>query len=111
MQDEKWKDIVGRVLDDFDVLEHETKDLDPGPGDMEYIIFNGPLGKMKLERTNKPVILDKKGVGSRRIGSEVDIKYTYSDTEKVHIFKAYQWKDDQVGWVEMKMEKKGIFSI
>ncbi len=111
MQDEKWKNIIARILDDFDVIEHETEELDPGPGDVEYIIFNGPLGKMKLERTNKPVILDKKSLGSRRIGSESSIQYTYSETEKVHNFKAYQWEEEKDSWVEMEMEEKGVFSM
>ncbi len=101
MQDEKWKDIVGRVQDEFEVLEHDTFDLDPGPGNAEYIIFKGPLGKMKLERTTRPVVLDKKGLGSRRIGSQTHVEYIYSDTEQTHAFKAYRWSDADDRWVEM----------
>lgn len=102
MQDEKWQDIIGRVQDDFEVLEHETKELDLGPGSAEYIIFNCPLGKMKLERTTRPLVLDKKGLGSRRIGSQTKIEYIYSDTEETHTFKAYKWDEGQEDWVDMK---------
>jgi len=102
MQDEKWQDIVGRVQDDFEVLEYETKELDPGPGSVEYIIFNGPLGKMKLERVTRPLVLDKKGLGSKRIGSQTRVEYIYSETEKTHAFKVYKWSDDQEDWVAIE---------
>ncbi len=102
MQDEKWQDIIGRVKDDFEVLEHETKELDSNPGSVEYIIFNGPLGKMKLERTTRPLVLDKKGLGSRRIGSQTKVEYIYSDTEETHTFKAYKWDEGQEDWVAME---------
>lgn len=101
MQDEKWQDILAKIKDNYEVLETDTEDLDPGPGQVEYIIFNGPLGKMRLERITKPVVLEKKGIGSRRIGSQATVEYKYSDTEKTHRFTAYKWEDDQDDWVEM----------
>ena len=105
MQDEKWQEIIGRVKDDFEVIEHTTQKLEEGTGSVEFIIFNGPLGKMKLERTTKPLVIDKKGLGSRRIGSQTKVEYIFSDTEKVHTFKAYRWDDGQNAWVEME---KGV---
>jgi len=105
MNDEKWQDIIGRVKDDFEVIEHETKELEEGPGSVELIVFDGPIGKMKLTRTSRPLILDKKAIGSRRIGSQTTVEYVYSDTEKTHTFKAYKWEDDQGDWVEMEAGK------
>ena len=102
MNDDKWQDVVGRVQDDFEVLEHETLDLEQGPGSVEYIVFNGPLGKMKLERISRPLVIDKKGLGSRRIGSATDVVYTYSDTEKTHKFRAYKWDSQPNDWVEIE---------
>lgn len=102
MQDEKWQDIIGRVLDDFEVLEHETQELEEGRGSVEYIVFNGPLGKMKLERISRPLILDKKVIGSKRIGSDTHVEYVFSDTEKTHAFNAYKWDDAQDDWVVME---------
>ncbi len=101
MQDDKWLDILGQVKDNFEVLEENKEELDPGPGEVEYIVFNGPLGKIKLERTTKPVVLDKKGIGSRRIGSQATVEYIYSDTEKSNTFRAYKWEDAEDDWVEM----------
>jgi len=102
MQDEKWQEILGKVKDNFEVLEEDKEELDPGPGEVEYIIFIGPLGKMKLERTSRPVVLDKKGIGSRRIGSQASVEYIYSETDKSHTFKAYKWGEEQDDWVEME---------
>jgi len=101
MQDDKWLEILDKVKDGFEVINEGKEDLDPGPGFEEFIEFNGPLGKMRLERTTRPVVLDKKGIGSRRIGSQSTVKYIYSDTEKTHTFKAYKWEERQDDWVEM----------
>jgi hypothetical protein len=102
MDDEKWQNTVGRIKDDFEVFEHATRQFEDGPGSAEYIIFKSPLGKIKLERTTKPLVLDKKAIGSRRIGSQATVEYIYSETEKVHTMKAYKWEESQNGWVEME---------
>lgn len=90
MKDEQWKDVVGRVLDTFTVLNHEVTRGDEFTGDVESIEFETPRGTMKLERTSKPRVIGKSAIGSKRIGSSSTVKYEYSATEKVHIFKAYR---------------------
>lgn len=102
MTEEKWQEIIGQIKDEFKVLENKTETLDNMPGQVEYILFEGPVGKMKLEFISKPLVLDKKGLGSRRIGSQTKVEYIYSDTEKVHTFKAYKWDEAQNEWVEME---------
>ena len=108
MTEEKWQDIVAKVKDSFELTDHRTEDLpeERGPGTVEVIEFKGPLGQMKLERTTQPLVLDKKTIGSRRIGSDMTVEYIYSDTEKVHKFAAYRWEPNDEIWVEMKMEKE-----
>ncbi|MFA5051695.1 MAG: hypothetical protein WC544_01370 [Patescibacteria group bacterium] len=100
MNDERWQDIIGKVKDGFEVIENATQDLDPGPGSVEFIIFQGPLGKMKLERTTKPLVLDKRAIGSKRMGSQATVQYVYSETEQTHTFKAFRWAEN--GWQEME---------
>lgn len=108
MTEEKWKEIIGKILDDFEVLEHKNENLEPGPGVVEQIVFNGPSGKIKLERTVKPLVLEKRGLGSKRIGSRTKVEYIYSETEKVDTFKAYKWINE--GWIEIELEKTfGVF--
>ncbi|MFC1662868.1 hypothetical protein ACFL04_01715 [Patescibacteria group bacterium] len=102
MTDEKWQEIVGLVKDKFEIEKHETLPLENIPdGTVETIIFAGPLGRMKLEFTGKPLVLGTKAVGARRIGSQKTIEYLTSDTEKTFTFKAYR---DEGGdnWVEME---------
>jgi hypothetical protein len=112
MTDEKWQQIKGLVKDKFKVLDERTEDLpeDGPPGTVEIIEFIGPLGKMKLERTDSPLVIDKKTIGSRRIGSETKVEYVYSDTERVHKFRAYRWNEDDGAWVEM-MQMRDNFVI
>ena len=112
MTDEKWEDIIGKIKDNFELIDHTTKDLpeERGKGTFEIIEFVGPLGKMKLARTTQPLVIDKKTIGSRRIGSDITVEYIYSDTEKVHKFTASKWDEENEIWQEMQMER-GDFSL
>ena len=102
MQPEKWNQIKGRIKDNFPVREEGVQRLeDEGGVDIEYIEFSGPLGLMRLEYVSKPVVLDKKTVYSKRIGSETKVDYVYSETERSHQMTAYKWDDSQEDWLEM----------
>jgi len=106
MTDEKWEDVKAIIKEKFELLdEREEGFSDERPGKIEIVEFMGPLGKMKLERSDQPVLLDKKTIGSRRIGSETKVAYVYSDTERMKKFKAFRWDEDNNHWVEMEMEK------
>ncbi len=123
MNIEKWQNIISLIKDKFAVEEEGEDELDPPQaaqaggqvdvpdGKIEFIIFQGPLGRMKLEYTTKPVILDKKTIGSKRIGSDTAVQYIYSDTEVANIFKAYKWDADSEEWIEMEQESLGGFSV
>lgn len=102
MIDEKWQNITGRIKDDFELIEEGKEDLEEVPGHIEFIIFQGPLGRMKLQRTIRPVVLDKKTTGSRRIGGETSVEYVYSDTEFSKKFQAFKWDEGQNDWQEME---------
>ncbi|RJR30867.1 hypothetical protein C4569_03725 [Candidatus Parcubacteria bacterium] len=112
MTEEKWQEIIGTIKDKFELISHETQDLpsEQGKGQVETVEFYGPLGKMKLEFTTQPLVIDKKTIGSRRIGSETKVQYIYSDTEKVRRFKAYRWNQDDDNWIEMEAER-GAFEF
>ena len=102
MTPEKWENLIDNIKDKFKVEEHKTEHLDEHGGtDIEFIIFKGPLGRMKLEFITKPRVLDKKTTYSRRIGSETAIEYVYSEDEKTHRLMAYKWDDFQNDWVEI----------
>ena len=100
---EKWTNVVGQIKDNFEVLDQGQEHLDEEGGiDIEFIIFNGPLGKMRLEFVSKPVILDKKTNYSRRIGSETAVNYIYSEDEKSCQLIAYKWDESQNDWMEIE---------
>ena len=107
---EKWQQIKGQILDGFKDAEIENQDLEePEKGKKEIIIFNGPLGQMKIEFITKPVLLDKRTHGSRRIGSFTEVEYIYSDDEFTHSLKAYKWDDNKDDWTEIDL--KNSFNI
>ena len=103
MTPEKWKDIVGNIKDNLTIEEEGSEHLDEEGGvDIEYIVFQGPIGRMRLEFVSKPVVLDKKTIYSRRIGSETKVEYVYSEDEKAYKLTAYKWDDGQEEWVEIE---------
>jgi hypothetical protein len=102
MTEEKWKNIIGQIKDGFEVEDEGSERLDEQGGvDIEFIIFTGPLGRMKLEFATKPIVLDKKTNYSNRIGSETKINYVYSDTEKSSHLSAFKWDEGQDDWIEI----------
>lgn len=107
MTQERWEDIKAMVKDKFDsvIEKNETLAEDQGPGEVEVLEFDGPIGKMRLTWTTQPLVLDKKVLGSRRIGGESTVQYTYSDTEKTHKFTVYKYNQQQGDWDEMQKEQ------
>lgn len=107
MNDDKWKEVLAIISEKFEIEDRATEDLsdEDGMGNVERIIFEGPLGRIKLERTTQPLVLDRKSIGSKRIGSDKVIQYTYSDTEMVHRFSAFKWDEQKQDWEELKMER------
>lgn len=102
MTKDKWKEVLGNIHDNFELLDRGEEHLeDEGGVDIEYVEFNGPLGKMRLEFVSKPVILDKKTTYSKRIGSETKIDYVYSEDERSEKMNAYKWDEAASDWQEM----------
>ncbi len=114
MTNERWENLIEMIEAKFGLDQRRQEELDlgenaagkPVKGEIEIIEFKGPLGKMKLERTTKPLVLDKKTHYTRRIGSQTKIDYVYSETEKVHQMKAYRWNGE---WEEVKAE--GVMGV
>jgi len=102
MTPEKWQNIKGNIKDNFSVEDEGATHLeDDGGIDIEYIVFKGPLGKMRLEFVSQPVVLDKKTTYSRRIGSETKVDYVYSEQERSTALHAYKWDENQEDWLEI----------
>ncbi|OGF24297.1 hypothetical protein A3H66_02070 [Candidatus Falkowbacteria bacterium RIFCSPLOWO2_02_FULL_45_21] len=109
MTSEKWQQIVGNIKDNYEVEECEKRYLEEQGGvEVEYIIFKGPLGRMKLEFITKPAVIDKKTKYSNRLGAETVVEYVYSPKEKSHKLKAYKWDEAINDWLEMEAKKFDI---
>ena len=102
MTPEKWQNLKGNIKDNFEIEDEGISHLDEEGGiDIEYVVFNGPVGRMRLEFISKPIILDKKTTYSRRIGSETKVDYVYSDNERSSLLQVYKWDENDGEWVEI----------
>lgn len=103
MQPEKWIVIKGNIKDNFAVEDEGSEHIDDEGGiDIEYIVFQSPLGKIRLEHIAKPIVLDRKTTYSKRIGSETKVDYVYSETEKSYQLDAYKWNEKLETWEEIE---------
>ncbi|PLX27915.1 hypothetical protein C0583_01605 [Candidatus Parcubacteria bacterium] len=103
MLQEKWQDTKNTIKDKFSVSnEGELKIDEEGGIEIEFIEFESPIGQIRLEFVTKPIILEKKTNYSKRIGSETQVTYIYSDTERSTQMIAYKWDDLSEDWVEME---------
>ena len=100
MNQEKWLNIKAMVDENFGITDQGKSALPEGqgPGELEFIEFNGPMGKMKLEFIIRPLVLGKKTQFSRRVGSKTKVDYVYSETEKTYKFNAYKWDESADDW-------------
>lgn len=98
MLDERWETILDKIKSNFDVVEHQKEIVENGED--ETIVFNGPVGKIKLVRSLRPLIIDKKVIGAHRRGkSQAQYEYIYSDTEKTSKMKTFKEIDGE--WQEV----------
>ncbi len=93
MNDERWIELTERIRDTFKVTRDVEHALDPGPGKIEELEFEGPGGRMRLERVTRPVVLERRAHYSRRVGSGASEEFVYSPTEVSHRVTFYRWVD------------------
>jgi len=98
--------ILDLVKEKFGMEKHSREDyLEQGHkrGEMEVLVFNGPLGKMKLEFIKKPRVLEKKVHSHRRKAGAIT-EYVLSDTEFSYKLLAYRWNEKNQNWEEIMPE-------
>lgn len=100
MNDDKWGTLLDRIQDQFGVLEEGDEALvDVSNGRREFVVFNGPMGKMMLERLTTPRVLGEKSFGGSKYGTGTGVEKIYSPDETVKTMRAY--RDDNGEWVEI----------
>src|SRR3989338_7710339 len=108
MDNDRWESLKEELHRKFKVEDEHFEDLivetADGPvvsGKIEIIIFPTPMGKIKLTRESKPVVLDKKEIYSHQQGKSARTEYKFSETEFSHKIKAYKFDEDLEEWKEM----------
>lgn len=106
MTREKWESLKGNILDTFTILDKGSDHYEEEGGvEVDFVEFDSPLGKTRLELIEKPIVLGKKTTYSHRGGSDTGVEYLYSPTEKSSRLVAYKWDDNENDWLEINAEK------
>ena len=105
MNDARWDALLSEIEIKFGFKERSKKPLVPGPGEVETVEFDGPAGRMRLERVSRPVVLDKKVHYSKRIGSKPSEEFQYSKTDKYHRVRLLRWNNLEATWMEVDLDK------
>jgi len=101
----KWESLLDQIERLFGFVEHTTEHFEERRLTVETAVFDGAGGRMKLERSVRPVILDKKSHFSKRVGSAATVEYVYSDTETVDTVKLYRWNRLAGAWEEVNFSE------
>lgn len=109
MTNDRWLEIRDIVKEKFGDVEAGVDQYEEEGGTtIEWLEFDGPLGSMRLEFESRPVILDKKTVGSNRMGSEAHVQYIYSPTEKTTKLYAYRFDSETEDWQEIDLSQLSL---
>lgn len=111
---ERWEDIKNQTKKQFSVEDEGREDLvvetADGPvkqGEAEFIIFESPLGRTKLQFQKKPKVESKKFYYSHQQGAAARVEYKFSESELVYTLKAYKWDDAADEWREIEASSFG----
>ena len=107
MHQKKWDELLDKIERLFGFVDHDVEGIPERQMTIETAIFDGASGRMKLERTVKPLLLEKKVTYSKRIGAETEVEYVYSDDETVDIVKFYKWDRLRHEWKQIEMDELG----
>ncbi len=95
---------MAMIKDKFELEEDSTAVLDPGPGEMQTVVFKTDHGRFKLERIVRPRVLDKKTSYTHRGGGDIKVDFVYSPDETVDKLAAYRWDEGKNDWAEISSD-------
>lgn len=114
MNDDRWNELVEMAQKNFDHVELSTEALSVETSDGIYeqgsrdiLQFQNQMGLFRLERENRPLILDKKQHYSHRPGDTARTEYVLSDTDFSHKLMVYK-ENDAGEWDEISADKLGL---
>ena len=108
MNDQRWEEVLRRLDKNFGDLEFDEIEDEETHAVTESVAWTGPQGKMKLARTTKPLVVDKKTHFSSRIGGGNHVEYIFSKTETTSRVRLFRWVDATSDWQEIDGAELGL---
>lgn len=98
MNPNKWEELLFKAEEMFgienkyqeDFVVAETMAGQKIMGLIEIVEFKSPMGRIRLKKTSRPKVIDKKILHTKRIGGKITVDFIYSDQEKVVELKIYK---------------------
>lgn len=114
MTNERWQQFIDLAEEQFEDVEVSSEDIivqtEDGPekqGTIDILTFERNGDNYKLERENRPVILEKKMHFAKRASDTARTEYVKSDTEFSHKLRVY--KENMNGdFEEISTESLGL---
>jgi len=103
----EWEDLIDRIEKMFGFLEHTTEEYPERKTTVETAIFDGASGRIKLERTVKPLVVETRRIYSKRAGGDVTEEQVLSDDEMVDVVRFYRWDRLAREWKQIDIEDIG----
>ncbi|MBI3572600.1 MAG: hypothetical protein HY092_00165 [Candidatus Kerfeldbacteria bacterium] len=94
MTKERWAELTGMIKDAYPVVAEGTEPREEGPGTIEFIEFQGPLGHIRLELSIHPAVVGKRAIGGKKMGAGAKVQYEYSQSDEVMSFSAWRRVND-----------------
>ncbi len=114
MTDERWQQFIELAKEQFQNVEISTEDLlvqtMDGPeqrGTMDILTFDRNGDSFKMERENKPIVLERKEHFAKRPTDTSRTEYIFSDTEFSHKLRVYK-ETDSGDWDEISTDSLGL---
>ena len=112
MGPDKWETIKTMAAKQFEIQDEGVEDLyvDTADGQVkqgvaEFVVFKGPMGRIKLQFQTKPRLEKKEFHYSHRAGTAARIEYKFSEGQVVHTFKVYKWEEIDEEWEEISPDQ------
>lgn len=114
MTDERWLQFIELAEEQFDNVAVSREDImvqtEDGPvarGSIDILLFEKDGEYYKLERENKPLILEKKEHYAKRATDTARTEYVLSETEFTHKLRVYR-ENMNGDWEEISTSDLGL---
>ncbi len=107
-EDRAWDRIVDAIDTKYGVTDHgrttrPLSDKHDLTEHVSFVVFDRDGQKYKLERLVGPAVIDRKTIGSKRIGSDVRFENIYDPEETSH--KTNLYRQEAGEWTAMSPEE------